>query len=190
MAAMRVFVAIDISDEARLAAVEYIQRLRLDFPRVNISWEKPEKLHFTIRFLGDIDKGQIGAVLQLTEVVAARFTPFEVHITEGGIFPHPRNPRILWLGVPQKESVTIGRVNADIEAELQAAGFPAEKRKFHPHVTIGRVPDKVNARELVRTHTQRQLQPILFTATGVTVYESKLQKTGSAYLPIRLFPFR
>ena len=59
MRVKRIFIAIDISAEARSAVAEYIDKMIIDFPRVKVSWERPEKLHFTIRFLGDIDEKQI-----------------------------------------------------------------------------------------------------------------------------------
>jgi len=188
MSVRRTFIAIDISETAREAITEYIKRLLSDLPRVNISWERPEKLHFTIRFLGDTAEDGLERVCQIAKSVAREFTPFEVRITETGVFPHPKSPRILWLGARQGSDEMV-KLNLDIEARLQAAGFPREKRPFHPHLTIGRVRDQLRSRELVRTHKQRQLEPIMFIATSLTLYESKLEKAGSVYSAIRLFPF-
>ena len=189
MPVKRIFIAIDISDEARPEAAGYIERLRLDFARIKVGWERPEKLHFTVRFLGDIDEKQIEKVCAVIETVANQFKPFAVRIVETGVFPHYKNPKVLWLG-PKQGSEEMTRINADIDSGLERIGFEPERRKFHPHLTIARIKDLEKSRTLVRVHRQRQLEPITFTATGITIYESKLQKTGSEYFPVRFFPFK
>jgi len=189
MAVKRIFIVIDLSEDARQAAAEYIERLRADFTRIKVGWEHPEKLHFTIRFLGDIDEEQLDKVCSVVKTAADQSEPFSVRIIETGVFPHYKNPKVLWLG-PKRGFDEMTAINARIESGLESAGFVPERRKFHPHVTIARIRDMEKSRELVRTHRQRQFEPIVFTAAGITIYESKLQKTGSEYFRVRFFPFR
>jgi 2'-5' RNA ligase len=189
MPVKRIFVAIDIPEEARAAIADYIDKFIIDFPRIKMSWERPEKLHFTVRFLGDIDEKQLEEVCDVSEAVANAIKPFSVRIVETGVFPHYKSAKVLWLG-PKQGSEEMVKINSEIETGLGHSGFIAEKRKFHPHLTIARVRDYEKTRTLVRVHRQRQFEPILFTATGITVYESKLQKTGSEYFPVRFFPFK
>jgi len=188
MPVKRIFIAIDISDEARAAVADYIDKMIIDFPRVRIGWEQPEKLHFTIRFLGDVDEEKLGQVCDIVEAAADKLRPFTVRIVETGLFPHYKNPKVLWLG-PKQGSEEMVKVNALIESGLERIGIEPERRKFHPHLTIARIKDQEKSRTLVRVHRQRQFEPIVFAATGITVYESKLQKTGSEYFPLRFFPF-
>jgi RNA 2',3'-cyclic 3'-phosphodiesterase len=188
MPVKRIFIAIDISDEARAAVADYIDRFIIDFPRVKIAWERPEKLHFTIRFLGDIDEIKLANVGGMVETVANQFTLFSVRIVETGVFPHYKNPKVLWLG-PKQGSEEMMKINAEIEYQLEHGGFTPEKRRFHPHLTIARIKDQEKSRTLVRVHRQRQFEPIVFNAAGIMVYESKLQRTGSEYFPVRFFPF-
>lgn len=189
MAVKRIFIAMDLSDDARQAAAEYIERLRSDFTRIKVGWEHSEKLHFTIRFLGVIGDEQLDLVCSVVKAAADESEPFLVRIVETGVFPHYKNPKVLWLG-PKQGFDEMTAINAKLEFGLERAGFVPERRKFHPHVTIARIRDQEKNRELVRTHRQRQFEPIVFTAAGITIYESKLQKTGSEYFRVRFFPFR
>lgn len=188
MTAKRIFIAIDISNKARESATAYINALRADFWRINVGWEHPEKLHFTIRFLGETDEDQLHRVLIAVEKTAHQHQPCQVRIVNTGVFPHPKKPKVLWLGVKQGEDEIV-KTNKDLESGLQTAGFAPESRRFHPHLTIARIRDQIKSRELVRVHKQRQFEPIEFTARGLTIYESKLQKTGSVYSSVRFFPF-
>lgn len=100
----RIFTAIDISDEARANCANYIENLRSVFPHLRVGWEKPEKLHFTLKFLGDIDEMQLQ---NLTEAVAAavrKSSNFKILIAKTGAFPNKRNARILWLGVDEEQA--------------------------------------------------------------------------------------
>src|SRR5260221_14672987 len=127
MVLKRIFIAIDISDEARAAVAEYIRRMRSDFPLVHVGWERPEKLHFTIRFLGDTSEDQLDRLLQVTESVADQFSPFDVRVTETGVFPHPNDPKILWLGVKEGgEEMT--RIHDQLDPHLEATGLTTERR--------------------------------------------------------------
>jgi len=189
MPAKRIFIAIDISEQARAAVVTYIEKLYLDFVRILVGWEHAEKLHFTIRFLGDTDEGRFDKVCEVVRATASNFEPFPIRIAETGVFPHYKTAKVLWLG-PKQGSDEMTAIKAEIDGGLNLIGIEPEKRKFHPHLTIARIRDLEKSRTLVRVHRQRQFEPIVFMATGLTVYESKLQKTGSEYFPVRFFPFK
>ena len=189
MPVKRIFIAIDISEAARAAVVTYIEKLYLDFVRIPVGWEHAEKLHFTIRFLGDTDEEWLDKVCEVVRATANKFQPFSVRIAETGVFPHYKNAKVLWLG-PKQGSDKMTAINSEMDACLNLIGIEPEKRKFHPHLTIARIKDLEKSRTLVRVHRQRQFEPIVFTAAGLTVYESKLRKTGSEYVPVRFFPFK
>src|SRR5215470_4359731 len=114
MPVKRIFIAIDISHEARAAVSDYIDKMIIDFPRVRVGWERPEKLHFTIRFLGDVDEEKLSQVCGVVERTVHKFEPFAVRIVETGVFPHYKNPKVLWLG-PKQGSEEMANINAEIE---------------------------------------------------------------------------
>ena len=92
----RIFVALDISEEARRRAANLISALRSRFPEVRAGWDKPEKLHLTIKFLGETDDFEIKKITE--NLRNLRFEPFEIRFTNAGCFPNLSSPRVIWLG--------------------------------------------------------------------------------------------
>src|SRR5687768_9168717 len=100
----RIFTAIDISERARQKVSGYIETLRKGFPNVRVGWEKAEKLHLTLKFLGDCDERQLrnlesaAANSVKTFFESENVANFKIQISDTGVFPSKRNARILWLG--------------------------------------------------------------------------------------------
>jgi len=134
----RIFVAIDISDGARNTVANYIEDLRGEFSNARVGWERVEKLHLTIKFLGDIDSIQLQHLTEAVEKTARQFSKFNLQISQTGVFPPKRNARILWLGIDD-EARNLQKINDILETECEKKGFVKESRKFKAHLTIGRL---------------------------------------------------
>ena len=172
--------AVDISGEARSKAAAYIETLRNEFRAVRVGWDKPEKLHLTLKFLGDTDDRQLRAVEETVADISARTTNFKLQISETGLFPNARNPRVLWIDV-KDEAGSLAKINDRLEADCEKIGFARERRGFVPHLTIGRVREPNKARELAEKHLQNGFEPVEFTVSEIVIYESKLLPAGSVY---------
>jgi 2'-5' RNA ligase len=173
----RIFVAVEISDEARRNAAGYAKILRERFPAARVGWEKTEKLHLTMKFLGETDPEQLAALLEAAEDAARKISPFRLQISGTGVFPSPKQARILWLGV--KGEAALKRLNEILESECERRGFPKEKRSFRGHLTIGRLKEK--SADLVENHLLNKFEPVEFEVGEIVVFESRLQPTGSIY---------
>src|SRR5215211_174257 len=123
----RVFIAVDISEAARETAAEYIASLRADFPDLRVGWERPEKLHLTIKFLGRTDEERFDEINKSLQSIAISFPPFRLSMEGKGVFPSPQNARVLWLGVVDPKKKLAGLADAVID-ETAKLGFEAEKR--------------------------------------------------------------
>jgi len=176
----RIFVAVDISEEARRKAAAYIEILRKEFPKIRVGWDKTEKLHLTLKFLGDTEEKHLRELEKQVEKIAAGMTNFELQIAETGVFPNGRNPRVLWIDVKDEQG-NLAKINGRLEAECEKIGFAREKRKYVPHLTIGRIREPNRARELVRKHLENKFEPVEFAVSEIVIYESKLLPTGSVY---------
>lgn len=140
-------------------------------------WEAGEKLHVTLRFLGDVDHGlarQLEAALETID-----FPPFELALRGVGVFPPRGSPRILWAGLEDRAVVT--QLHAAIEKVLGPLGFEPEHRKFHPHVTLARLkrPPERRVAEFVAQHALLSTEP--FEVDHFTLYSSVLNPRGSKY---------
>ncbi len=176
----RIFIAVDISDEARRRAFEYSEALRRKFPNLRVSWEKAEKLHLTLRFLGDTNENQLAELVEIASKTAAQISNFKLSVGETGVFPTPRNARILWLGVKDEER-SLEQISGILESECEKIGFPKEKRNFKAHLTIGRLREPRKSREMALEHLQNKFEPVEFEVSELVIYESKLQPKGSIY---------
>lgn len=176
----RIFTAIDISDEARRKVSDYIENLRGEFSELRGGWERAEKLHLTLKFLGEVDEKQLKNLTEAVKETAEQFSNFNLQISETGAFPSPRNARILWIGV-RDELRNLQRMNEILETECGRKGFEKEKRIFKPHLTIARLLEPQNSKELVEKHLLNDFSLIEYVVSELVVYESRLQKSGSIY---------
>lgn len=176
----RIFAAIQLSDKARRKIGDYINRLRRGHRNLRVGWEKREKLHLTMKFLGDLDEERLEDLHGAVKKTATQIAPFVVDISGTGVFPNPKNPRILWLGIRNPERNLAG-LNRVLETECARAGFAREKRAFKPHLTIGRLRQPYHSTDLVAEHLASNIEPVSFAAGTIAVVESKLQPTGSVY---------
>lgn len=180
MADKRIFIGFDISDEARQRAEAHIKELRKAAPDVRVGWEKPEKLHVTVKFLGDVDEGRLASLSRMIEGVAADHRSSRVKLIGTGVFPNDRQPRILWLGIENNDA-ELSLIAASVEQACSELGFKLEDRKFKPHVTIARIRDPQKGRPLAAMHLRSGFEPVEFAVSQIVVYESKLGPGGSAY---------
>ncbi len=176
----RIFTAIDISDQTRTKVADYIEYLRGEFPQVRVGWERAEKLHLTLKFLGDIDESQLENLIEAVENAAKQISNFRLQISETGVFPSKRNARILWLGV-RGDAENLQKLNKILEIECEKAGFAKEKRDFKAHLTIARLREPHKSKELVQKHLENEFEAVEFETKEITIYESKLLPKGSIY---------
>lgn len=185
----RIFVAIDISDEAKRTVEARIAAMRGDEPRWAISWTLPEKLHLTLRFIGDVDGRQLAAITESVKRAAEEVSPFTPALTGSGVFPSPKKPRILWIGVRDDSGACI-KLKQSLDDYLQRLGFAGERNVFTPHLTIARIKDARRCRDLVERHLADDFQPVEFPVSWIAVYESKLLPAGSVYSKISGFALK
>ena len=190
----RIFVAVPISAEARRRAASYIESLRAEFREARVGWEKAEKLHLTLKFLGDCDERQLRNLENAVANSAKSFfdseniANFKIQISETGVFPSKRNGRILWLGL-HDESGNLAKINRILETECEKMGFEKENRSFKPHLTIARLKEPHKSGHLAEKHLENTFEPVEFEVSEIVIYESKLQPTGSIYRKLKSFEF-
>ncbi|MBA2494146.1 MAG: RNA 2',3'-cyclic phosphodiesterase [Acidobacteria bacterium] len=176
----RIFAAIDISVEAKCKISSYIETLRREFPKLRVGWEKTEKLHLTLKFLGDTEESKTAELSQAVEKIARENPNFKLRILETGVFPSMHNARILWLAL-KDEKGSLMKINEQLESACGKLGFAPEKRNFKPHLTIARLREPNKSKDLVEKHLNNIFETVEFKAGEIVIYESKLQSSGSIY---------
>ncbi len=180
---MRTFVAIDISAAIRASIDELIETLRQ--ADAKIRWSRPEGLHITLKFLGEVPATKVEIVKKSLATVHFP-APFPVAIQGSGYFPNARSPRVIWLGI--EGGAPMRDLALRVEQALEPLGFEREKREFSPHLTLGRLsaPRKIPAIEEV-LNARQPLTMGSFSAEEFFLYESKPSSGGSVYTKIARF---
>ena len=141
----RLFVAIDLSDEARDALATAQRVCRRHGPGLPVRWVDPQGAHLTVKFLGEVARERVAAIEGALRRIASMHQPFHLRTGPPGAFPNERRPRVLWLGLTGPLD-RLGGLRDGVELALHELGFPREDRPFHPHLTLGRVREAVEAR--------------------------------------------
>lgn len=188
---LRLFIAIELSPEVK----QGIGRLQTDLkqrlpPRV-VRWTNPEGIHLTLKFLGDTPESKVPAVTQGVLAAAAGFEPFELSVAGFGCFPNPHKARVLWVGIPDAPRSLAG-VQRAVDLQMARLDYARETRPFSPHLTLGRVNDRVSPAE--RQALAALLDRTMIGELGVmpvqeiVLFQSELRPDGAVYTALaRLF---
>ncbi len=125
---MRLFIAINFNADTKSRLLALCDEIRAHSLRGNFSL--PENLHLTLAFLGECDAKQTAAAMD-----AVRFEPFSLTIERVGRFKRDGGD-IYWAGA--REDKPLLDLQRDLTDQLIAAGFDLDKRRYSPHITLGR----------------------------------------------------
>jgi RNA 2',3'-cyclic 3'-phosphodiesterase len=133
---VRTFVAVEIPLEVKDRANRMIGELRETAAKVK--WVEPAHMHWTLKFLGNVDMLEIPPVCEAVSRAVEPLAAFDIEARGAGAFPDVRRPRTVWIGTGRGSEQMIELHDA-IEFELAKLGYRSENRRFRPHLTIGRV---------------------------------------------------
>jgi 2'-5' RNA ligase len=181
----RVFCAVELPEDVRARIAAHVARLReATQAELKISWERPEKLHLTLKFLGEIEAGRVEALTRAATRAAGTGGKFQLSLQEAGAFPPRGNPRVLWLGL-RDDTGRLAQLQERLEAECARENFPRETRAFRPHITIGRIrTPNAAARHAAKLHRETDFPPATFDASEFVIMRSQLGAGGSRYTPL------
>lgn len=184
--ALRTFIAVEISAETRARARQLFERLK--GTDAKISWVKPECLHLTLKFLGDVDLRDIPAVCEAVTRAVADLPPFEIEVHGAGAFPTGARPRTIWLGVGRGADDMVALHDA-VDGALGAFGYRREQRRFRPHLTVGRVRGGRDLDALgILLAQHADFAGGVTSVDEVVVMSSELTPDGPEYEPLAVAP--
>ncbi len=173
---IRIFFAVPIPEKIKATLARFQDEMQNISGRVK--WVRPEGMHLTLKFIGEVEQDraeQLWTALDDLDFPA----PFEVTLDKPGVFPNPRRPRILWIGLEHTEELVT--VASQIDERLQQEGAEPESRKFHPHLTLGRVRGKGLPRPVIEDFLNLAVPPQPMRMESVVCYKSDLQPSGAVY---------
>jgi len=143
---IRTFVAIELSSAVHEQIARVQNRLRREEATRFVRWVQPHNVHLTLHFLGDTPVGLLPEIEETLRAVCSACEPFTLEFGLLGCFPNVHNPRVLWIGV-EEPSGNLERLQGRIMGALETLGFKPDRRRFAPHLTLGRVKRHVSRKE-------------------------------------------
>lgn len=182
---LRIFCAVELPEEVRARVAAHVSKLRETAqPSLKISWERAEKLHLTLKFLGEIEAERVEALTRAANRAAGAAGKFEMRLREAGAFPARGNPRVLWLGLDD-DTGRLAQLQERLEAECERENFPREPRPFRPHITLARIrTPNAAARHIAALHRETEFAPATFNVGEFVIMQSELGAGGSRYTPL------
>jgi len=181
---MRLFIAVDLDDASR-AAIAVLQKriaVALDDSRSRVTWVKPDRMHLTLVFIGEVDDRRAPDVVAAVDR-PVHSPPFEMVLENAGTFPAAGAPRALWVGV-SGGARQLTDLQAEMARRVAALGIALESRPFHPHLTLGRWK---TSRSSDRRRALDAAKPGVVGRTridGATLYQSRISSAGPTYTPL------
>ncbi len=185
MPRIRTFIAVELSPRVITRAGSLIDALRVTDAEIN--WVRPQQMHLTLKFLGDVPDTETPDICRVVDQVAADFEPFEIICRGAGAFPNARDPRTLWIGI-QDGADELKKLQAAIDDAFKTKlGYGKEPRGFHPHLTIGRVKrippqSRQQLTELIEQHADFDAD--LAIVDEVVTFASFLGRGGPKHDPL------
>lgn len=182
---VRVFVAVELPDTVKaefagLAAA--IDALGVRGART----VRLEGIHLTLKFLGDVSVALVPEIEAAMDSAADEVSPFDLSLGDAGVFPNPSVTRVLWVGV-EGDLDSLGRLQRRVEESLAELGFGPERRGFNPHITAGRVRDRVSnadRRRVTETLLSHEYARPPIRVESISLIRSALNPDGAVYEPI------
>jgi 2'-5' RNA ligase len=183
----RLFIAIEPPPPV-LEAVRGAQTdLKRRVPDGVARWVKPEGVHLTLKFLGDVPQNQLDDLQSVLSDAAAGLQRFALYVQGVGCFPNTRRPRVVWLGLGG-DLESLSTLQARVEEHVVPLGYPTEDRAFHPHLTLARADrrasrDDLSALgELIERTTSGKLAD--WPVGALSLMRSQLRPGGAVYTQV------
>ena len=186
MAGWRSFIAVELSTEIA-GGVRRIQG-GLRERTAGVSWVRPEGIHLTLKFLGEVDSGRVEGIASRAEACARAIAPFFIGIRGCGGFPNPRNPRVIWIGVDDP-SGQLKELQARVEQGMEEMGFTREARAYTPHLTIGRLRSGKGKGDVAQSlEAMKGCDLGTMEVREICLFRSQLKPTGAEYTKLKVIP--
>jgi 2'-5' RNA ligase len=186
---VRLFLAINLTPEVRHTIAEAAAPLKAIAPE--LSWVKEDKIHLTVKFLGEQPEEMAAKVTEAMRSVGTRNRTIDVEIGGVGAFPNFRRPRVVWIGVTPDPKLEL--LHHDVESACESLGLPVDGKPFRPHLTLARVKSRATDPRALRDLASAAkevayVEEVVIDA--VDLMESELTTSGSRYRVIASTPLR
>ncbi len=187
MEQIRSFIAIELPAELKQGLARLETQLKTD-NQPWIKWVKPDSIHLTLKFLGNIAIDTAAAITGAIAESARGIKPFRLKVRELGVFPNLKRVQVVWVGI-SGEIDRLSRLQKRLESNLTPLGFTPESRPFTPHLTLARLSERASPDE--RQGFGQLIASTRFEAgdievNNISLIKSQLTRAGAIYTRISL----
>ena len=184
---IRSFLAFELPEDIK-AIVSRVSAEMKGSP-LDIRWVKIDNIHLTVIFLGKISTEHAVDIGTIAGDVCNDFEPFSISLKGTGIFSSKRNPRVLWIGL-DSDMKRMSHFKDTLQKNLKPFGIKAGKRKFNPHLALGRfrkgAKSSVNLDALLQKH--KDLTSPVCSLRELALFKSDLKPGGAIYTKLNTWP--
>lgn len=185
---LRLFAALELPAPVLAQLAALAESLRADAPKDAVRWVRPEGVHLTLKFYGEVEAKRLKDLQAVLTEAATAADPLTFTLAGIGAFPNLTRPRVIWAGLAG-DIAALKRLQAAVEAASLRYGFAPEDKPFNPHLTLGRVNQPLRPQEhgrLANVLGQAKTPPGKpFTLDALSLMRSELRRGGAHYT--RLF---
>lgn len=179
---MRLFIAIELPSEIKQGIAKVQEDLRNTGAAAN--WTRPEGIHLTLKFLGEVDESKVDEIMMALTDAAQGIGKMDLEVAGAGAFPNAKMLRVLWLGVTG-DVEKLGLLQAAVENAMMGLGFEREERTFSPHLTLARIKfPKPRDNWQQKIEGVRDVKLGGFEAGHISLMKSELRREGAIYTEI------
>ena len=180
---MRTFIAIEIPEEIKAEMAGIQDQLR-SASVVDAGWTRPEGIHLTLKFLGEVPEANVPQMMNALTAVTAGTDMFRLDLAGVGTFPNPGSARVVWIGV-EGDIDRLLKLQAAVEDAMDHLGFERENRKFTPHLTLARIKF-IRSRKawLSALDSVKDIRLPSFLVNAISLMKSELKPSGAVYTEI------
>ena len=185
---IRSFLACELPREIKAVVTQVLGEL--SNTSMKVRWVKINNIHLTVIFLGNIPEDAVPDMKQRIQDDCREFGSFQISVNGMGCFPNRRNPRVLWLGL-EGDIARMGELRDSLQSSLAPFGIKMEKRRFRPHLTLGRFkkPDKVGGSLENILYKYENLTSPVCQLQELVLFKSVLKPSGAEYTKLGTWPF-
>jgi len=172
---VRLFTGIPLSHSVREHVARTVDGVSGDL--TGVRWVAEGNWHVTLKFLGRCEQSRLDGICSMMSK-AEPFLPFRLEIGGIGAFPSNRSSRVIWVGGDDVDGIA-REVHRVLDRAAVRYGIAREKRRYCPHITVGRARNKP---VLIPVETvERYRDTITMEVNHVLLFESKLTRSGAVY---------
>tara|TARA_B100001079_G_C16190795_1_gene417102 strand:+ start:90 stop:671 length:582 start_codon:yes stop_codon:yes gene_type:complete len=175
---IRIFISVFVPKE--IVNIKEMLKTTIDTRGIKIRWIQDGNMHLTLKFIGNTTEESIDSINNAIHDVV-KDTPFiNLSISGTGCFSKRDRANTLWVGI-KGDLDKLEQLILNINNKLEPLGFPIERRKFLPHITIARINPNQKKKPDISNFLNTTFMELPMKIVKINLMQSQSFPKGSFY---------